>query len=129
MKRKSANWLKIARYDLRAAELAFGVGLHLTCVEKCHSSLEKLLKGLIVEQDKEPARIHDLLRLISKVVVENLQNDIYKTLDDLNGLFMLTRYPDDIELMEDMLNEAYVQHILSETKRIFRWLEKKLPMN
>ena len=40
MKRKSANWLKIARYDLRAAELAFGVGLHLTCVEKCHSSLE-----------------------------------------------------------------------------------------
>ena len=86
MKRKSANWLKIARYDLRAAELAFDVGLHLTCVEKCHSSLEKLLKGL----------------------------------------FMLTRYPDDIELMEDMLNEAYVQHILSETKRIFRWLEKKL---
>jgi HEPN domain-containing protein len=89
MKRKSANWLKIARYDLRAAELAFGVGLHLTCVEKCHSSLEKLL----------------------------------------NGLFMLTRYPDDIELMEDMLNEAYVQHILSETKRIFRWLEKKLLTN
>jgi HEPN domain-containing protein len=89
MKRKSANWLKIARYDLRAAELAFDVGLHLTCVEKCHSSLEKLLKGL----------------------------------------FMLTRYPDDIELMEDMLNEAYVQHILSETKRIFRWLEKKLLTN
>jgi hypothetical protein len=47
----------------------------------------------------------------------------------LNGLFMLTRYPDDIELMEDMLNEAYVQHILSETKRIFRWLEKKLLTN
>jgi|688.fasta_scaffold00064_26 HEPN domain-containing protein len=89
MKRKSANWLKIARYDLRAAELAFSVGLHLTCVEKCHSSLEKLLKGL----------------------------------------FMLTRYPDDIELMGDMLNEAYVQHILSETKRIFRWLEKKLLTN
>ena len=89
MKRKSANWLKIARYDLRAAELAFDVGLHLTCVEKCHSSLEKLLKGL----------------------------------------FMLTRYPDDIELMEDMLNEPYVQHILSETKRIFRWLEKKLLTN
>lgn len=41
----------------------------------------------------------------------------------------LTRYPDDIELMEDMLNEAYVQHILSETKRIFRWLEKKLLTN
>lgn len=129
MKRKSANWLKIARYDLRAAELAFSVGLHLTCVEKCHSSLEKLLKGLIVEQDEEPERVHDLLRLISKVVVENLQNDIYKTLDNLNGLFMLTRYPDDIELMEDMLNEAYVQHTLSETKRIFRWLEKKLLTN
>lgn len=44
-------------------------------------------------------------------------------------VLMLTRYPDDIELMEDMLNEAYVQHILSETKRIFRWLEKKLLTN
>ena len=47
----------------------------------------------------------------------------------LNGLLMLTRYPDEIELVEDLLSKAYVQHILSETKRIFRWLEKKLLTN
>ena len=42
---------------------------------------------------------------------------------------MLTRYPDEIELVEDLLSKAYVQHILSETNRIFRWLEKKLLTN
>lgn len=44
-------------------------------------------------------------------------------------VLMLTRYPDEIELVEDLLSKAYVQHILSETKRIFRWLEKKLLTN
>jgi len=73
--------------------------LYLTCIEKCHDALEKLLKGIITENDKQPLKIHDLLRLVSEALVE-------KSLD-----------------------EVETGRIFKETKRIFSWLEKKLKQN
>lgn len=49
MKKDTHNWIKIAKYDLKAAEVSFDGGMYLTCVEKCHNSIEKLLKGIINE--------------------------------------------------------------------------------
>lgn len=34
MKKKAENWLKIAKYDLKAASIAFDNDLYLTCIEK-----------------------------------------------------------------------------------------------
>lgn len=126
MKKKSENWLKIARYDLRSAEHAFNGGFYLTTIEKCHASLEKLLKGIITENDQQPKKIHDLLRLASEAIVDNLQQDILDTLNDLNNIYMGTRYPDEIEIIEKSLDEVETKKIIAETKRIFAWLEKKL---
>lgn len=129
MKKKAANWLKIARYDLRAAQLAYDGQLYLTCIEKCHDSLEKLLKSIISENDKQPQKIHDLLRLTSEALIDNLQKDIVDVLNDLNNIYMSTRYPDEIEIIEKDLDDEETKRIFTETKRIFVWLEKKLPLN
>lgn len=129
MKSKTQNWLKIARYDLRAAELAFDAELYLTCVEKCHDALEKLLKGLIADQDKQPQKIHDLLRLVTEAVVENLQKDMLEPLGEINLVYMSTRYPDEIDMIERDLNTEMTSKLFKETKRIFSWLEKKLKQN
>ena len=127
MKKKSENWLKIARYDLKAAQLAYDGHLYLTCIEKCHDALEKLLKGLITENDKQPQRIHDLLRLVGEALVDNLQKDVLDILNDLNSIYMSTRYPDEIDMIEKSLDDDETKRIFLETKRIFAWLEKKLP--
>lgn len=129
MKKKSENWLKIARYDLKAAQLAYDGNLYLTCIEKCHDALEKLLKSIITENDKQPQKIHDLLRLATEAIVGNLQQDILDVLNDLNNIYMSTRYPDEIEIIEKSLDDDETKRIFKETKRIFIWLEKKLPQN
>ncbi|MFZ4084927.1 MAG: HEPN domain-containing protein, partial [Vampirovibrionia bacterium] len=54
MKKDTDNWLKIAKYDLRAAQVSFDGEMYLTCVEKCHNAVEKLLKGIITEHGKVP---------------------------------------------------------------------------
>lgn len=46
MKPETENWLKIARSDLKVAELCFKNDCHSKTIEQCHSCLEKLLKGI-----------------------------------------------------------------------------------
>ena len=54
MRPETENWLKIARYELKVAESLLKDGLFLKVIEHCHASLEKLIKGIIAEQDKDP---------------------------------------------------------------------------
>jgi len=76
VKKQTENWLKIAKYELSAAEALLKNELYLKSVEHYHAALEKLLKGLITSNDQEAPRIHDLLRLASLALVENLQSEI-----------------------------------------------------
>ena len=126
MKKATENWIKIARRDLKVAKDNFDLENFTTTVEKCHSSLEKLLKGLITEQEKEPSKVHNLLKLMSEALISNLQDETKELLAELNSLFMASRYPDDVDELDKKLTNERVEGILKETKRIFKWLEEKL---
>lgn len=126
MKKSTENWLKISRYDLKCAENDFKGELYLKSVQNCHASLEKLLKGIITESGKEPAKIHNLLKLTSEALIENLQDDIKELFSELNNLFVSTRYPDEYDNLEKELTKEKVEQVLKETKRIFKWLEQKI---
>ncbi|MDD9898432.1 MAG: HEPN domain-containing protein [Candidatus Melainabacteria bacterium] len=123
---KVSNWLKIAKYDLKSAADSHKCQNYLTCIEKCHNSLEKILKAMIASHHEVPAKIHALLKLSSEAVIENLQKDIQKFFDELDTLYMNTRYPDDFEILEASIDEGESARILKETKRVFAWLEKKI---
>lgn len=119
----SENWLKIAKYDLDVAQSTFKNGYFLKVVENCHSSLEKLLKGILIEQtDSVPPKIHDLLKLVSLTVIENLQDDTVKLLDELNDLYISTRYPEDFDMLVEKMTEEKVHKILHRTKGVYKWL-------
>jgi HEPN domain-containing protein len=126
VKKQTENWLKIAKYELSAAEALFKNELYLKSVEHCHAALEKLLKGLITSNDQEAPRIHDLLRLASLALVENLQSEITPILDEVNRCYMISRYPDDIDDLLEEINNTEAERILKETKRIFAWLNQKI---
>ena len=58
MKPEAENWLKIARYDLKVAKGCLESKFYLKVFENCHAALEKIIKGIISEnQDKEPPKI------------------------------------------------------------------------
>ena len=126
MKKDTDNWLKIAKYDLRAAQVSFDGEMYLTCVEKCHNAVEKLLKGIITEHGKVPSKIHNLLKLTSEALIDNLQDDIKSLFNTLNQIYTSTRYPDELDEIEELLSKPETEKILQATKEILKWLEKKI---
>ncbi|MEB3315021.1 MAG: HEPN domain-containing protein [Candidatus Melainabacteria bacterium] len=126
MKKDTDNWLKIAKYDLRAAQVSFDGEMYLTCVEKCHNAVEKLLKGIITEHGKIPSKIHNLLKLTSEALIDNLQDDIKSLFNKLNQIYTSTRYPDELDEIEELLSKPETEKILQATKEILKWLEKKI---
>ncbi len=127
MKPETENWLKIARYDLKAAKGNYQIELYLKVFENCHAALEKLLKGIITEHGKtKPPKIHDLLKLTTLALIKELKNEIKQVLDELNKVYMVSRYPEDFESITSILTKERTKEMLKKTERIFKWLEKKL---
>ena len=127
MKPETENWLKIAKYDLKAAKDNFKAQNYLKVIEACHSSLEKLLKGIIVEHVKStPPKIHDLLKLTSIALIKNLQEETKKVINKLNELYITTRYPENFEEIVSYLSKDKTNKNLKSTERVFIWLEKKI---
>ena len=127
MKKETENWLKIAINDLKVAETLLKEGLYLNVVEHSHAALEKLIKGLIVEQkDIQPPKIHDLLRLASLTLIENIQVDMQKTLDELNDLYLSTRYSGDFDKLVKALHKGKVEELFNKSKEVFKWIQKKI---
>ena len=85
------------------------------------------MKGLIVEQkDIQPPKIHDLLKLTTLALIENLQDDIKKTLDELNDLYLSTRYSGDFDKLVKVLHKEKVEELFNKSKEVFKWLQKKI---
>ena len=127
MKPETENWLKIARYELKAAKSLLKNNLFLKVIEHCHAALEKVIKGIITEnKSKEPPKIHNLLKLCSLAVIEEVKKDIQDTLNQLNNFFIMTRYPENFDEVNKLLSKEKVKDIYNKTERIFKWLEKKI---
>lgn len=127
MKPETENWLKIARYDLKVAKGNLNLGFYLKVFENCHSALEKLIKGIITEnQKKEPPKIHNLLKLCSLGLIETVKKDIKNTLNELNNFFIMSRYPDNFDEVNRLLSKEKAKDLYNKTERIFKWLEKKI---
>ena len=127
MKPETENWLKIAKYDLKVANGNFKSGFYLKVFENCHSALEKLIKGIITEnKTEEPPKIHNLLKLCSLAIVEELSSEIQKMFNELNSIYYLTRYPHDFDYLEKLLSKDRAEDIYNRTEKVFKWLEEKL---
>ena len=127
MKKETENWLKIARNDLKVAEELFKGGLYLNVIEHSHASLEKLHKGIIVDQKNEnPPKIHSLLRLVSMTLIGNLESNIENLFKELDIKYIAVRYPEDIDALQASLPKETVSNILSKVKEVFKCLEKNI---
>ena len=125
MKPETENWLKIAKNDLKIAELCLKNDYHSKVIEQCHSCLEKLLKAIITEKkDIQPPKIHDLLELASLTLISSIQDEIKALFDELNDLYISTRYPDNFDIIEN-ISKKRSKEIFQQTKEIFKWLQKQ----
>jgi HEPN domain-containing protein len=124
MDRHIANWIKSANYDLRTAEQLFKTGRYIYVLFMCHLSVEKLLKGLYeATLNKVPPKTHNLIYL-SQAVDLQLPENLLETLESLNDLSIVTRYPEDIDKMVKAFKKDKVGEYLKRTKGLIRWLKK-----
>ncbi|MBI4847137.1 MAG: HEPN domain-containing protein [Nitrospirae bacterium] len=124
MNKQIANWIKSSQYDLTTAEHMLKTGRHIYVLFMCHLSVEKLLKGLYEAASKKiPPKTHNLIHLLNAVSVE-LPEEHLETLESLNDLSIVTRYPEDIEAMVKAFTRKKVEAYLQKTKELIKCLKK-----
>ena len=117
------EWFKQANYDMETAEYMFKGERYFYAVFMCHLSIEKALKGLIIQKNKEaPPKTHNLLYLIEIIYLE-LPEDMF--VFTLNRVSVLTRYPDNLQRMLTEYTEDTTEQIIENGKELLKWLKTK----
>jgi len=132
MKEITRKWVLFARADLDAAELQFRYGgkrgsAYQIAVFHCHQAIEKLLKAHFIEQDKEVRKNHDLIQLRTEINLE-FPKELSVIIENLHPHYLLPRYPDLAfrPAFSFSYTRSNTRKILSDTSKLFLWLERLL---
>lgn len=116
-------WLKSAEHDLDSAESMFDSEKYDWCLFVGHLSLEKLLKALFVQNNKNETvpRIHNLVRLaeLSGVLLDKEQRFL---LDKINDFNIQTRYPDYKLEFYNKCTKDFTSTNFEIIKDFYKWL-------
>ena len=122
MSKGPEEWLKQADYDLDTANFMFNGGRYFYTVFMCHLSIEKALKGLYHGKLEEiPPKAHNLVYLINKVGFKPPE-EIGIFLVKLNQASIVTRYPEDLAVLQREYTQTIVKEILSKTRGALEWI-------
>lgn len=118
------NWIKSSNYDIRTAENMLKTGRYIYVLFMCHLSVEKLLKALYeVVLKKIPPKTHNLVYL-SKSIGLQIPEKSLSTIESLNDLSIVTRYPEDMDSLVKAFKKERVAEYLNRTKALLKWLKK-----
>jgi HEPN domain-containing protein len=119
-----ANWIKSSNYDIKTAEHMFATGRYVYVLFMCHLAVEKLLKALYeATHEKVPPKTHNLIYLSNAVKLEIPEN-LLQTIESLNDLSVVTRYPEDINALVKAFKKDRSAEYLKKTKEFLKWLKK-----
>lgn len=120
-----AQWLRFARMDLDLArhtiETMYPPPLEIICYH-CQQAAEKYLTGLLVGFDQEPARTHDLRKLLNDLrgCVE-IPADMLRIANMLTQFGVQIRYPQDVAV-----DEAQTRNAILQAEKVRDWAEAVL---
>lgn len=126
MNKKTEQWIKQADYDMDTAQYMFKGGRYFYAIFMSHLSLEKALKGLYYKKLKEvPPKTHNLISIINRIGIE-LPEEKGKFLVKINSASIITRYPEDIEIIKKQYTEKVVRDLLKQTQGLLKWIKAQL---
>jgi HEPN domain-containing protein len=122
-----SHWVERAEYDLETAKSMLDTGRYLYVGYMCQQAVEKVLKGIIAQQNKENLPIHNLNRLAQVAGIENnLNAEQFNFLAELTPYCIEARYGDFRESLSEIINEQRAREVYAETQEIFQWLYRKI---
>ena len=127
MNRVVKNWAATANYDLQTADAMYKAGRYLYVVFMCHLAIEKMLKAILAQKypADAPPKIHNLIHLVQRteVTLPDHLKDFFQRIDNVS---VATRYPEDLRTLSKEFNQDTAKRILTETKRMIKWLKQHL---
>lgn len=123
------KWISFAEADLDAAKRLIesprpSRWTYLLALWHCHQTIEKSLKAMLVKQEKEILKIHDLPHL-SQLVELGLSEEQKSLLEELNTFYLRSRYPDIMYAPLPDPNKTFTKKLFSDTKKLLLWLKKQ----
>ncbi len=119
------EWVKFAENDLKDAEILFDQKSYQNSSWHCHQAIEKILKAIILKQEKRIRKIHDLIELLRETGIK-LPEELQSFLEELNLYYLPPRYPDFAEQMKGIYRSKNIKKVLKLTKPLFQWLKNYL---
>ena len=118
-------WLNSAERDWKTARGLFDLKRYDSCLFFCHLALEKILKGLVAQNTKEPVpHIHDLAKLASIAKLKLTEEQIQQ-LRVITTFNISARY-DDIKLaFYKKCTEIFTKKHFGISKELFIWLKNQ----
>ncbi|MCF6148980.1 MAG: HEPN domain-containing protein [Candidatus Kuenenia sp.] len=123
MSGKHKEWLKQADYDMDTADAMFSSGRYFYSVFMCHLSIEKALKGLYSHDLKEiPPKTHNLIYLLNKIN-KRPGMKLEKFVTKLNTASVATRYPDDLDKIQEAYTKDITMEMIKNSKDMLQWIK------
>jgi len=138
---KYKYWEILADYDMETAQIMLEASRWMYVATICHSSVERLVKGMIVYHTKREApKSNNLTFLINKLSEnevfsqssegERFNKEKYPFIDIIIDImyFHINDYPFSYQkIMERFIEEPIAKDIYVKTKTLVRWLKSFQP--
>ena len=122
-----SHWVERSKYDFDTAKAMLDTGRYLYVGYMCQQAVEKLLKALIAQQNKENLPIHNLNRLVEVAEIVNLLSfEQINFLAELTPFCIEARYGDFKESLSEIIDEKKAKEVYQKTGDFFKWLYQKI---
>jgi HEPN domain-containing protein len=120
-------WLDSAENDYKTAKSLFDSAHYDWCLFIGHLVLEKSLKALWVNNNKDinPPRIHNLL-ILAKQAQIGLEHDVEEHLDNINTFQIECRYPEYKHEFYKLSDREFTETNFRIINEIYLWLRSML---
>lgn len=123
MREESIKWIMQAKADLRAAENSLKSKDYHASVFWSQQSVEKCLKGLIIEKEGKLYKIHDLVILGKRV---GMPSELIQKSEKLSKVYIDSRYGVLDEIPSQKFNREDSEYFLLISKEVLEWVKKMI---
>lgn len=127
MNSNTEYWIESAQYDIETAKAMLETKRYLYVGFMCHLTIEKALKAVISQEEIQPPKIHDLVKLAKQSKIYSLMNDGQKDfLEVLLPLNIEARYPSYKSGISASLDNSKCEMLANETEGLLCWIKQQL---
>lgn len=120
-------WIETSKDTMDSSVKLFEQGKYVHSMFFLHLALEKMLKGLYINKNKEEAPYgHSLQVLISKIKNISPDSDIMKLLTEVTTFNIAARYNDYKKSFYKTCDRNFALNYLNKGKEVIVWMESLL---